>query len=223
MAPAAAPATTDRLLAAATELFARRGFHATSIREIADRAGANVASGHYHYGSKRGLYLQVLRNQFAEVRRTLDRRGARQTPRALRAASRRTLAALLTARVAVMVDVLLGPPPAPHGALMLREMCDPTDALPIIVEEFIAPQMRELEAIIARLVPRAGHHTVRHIASSIVGQALFYRFTMPAMLHMLGRPTYPRGFSRRLSRHISEFSLGGLARTGRPRRSRRVR
>ena len=106
---------------------------------------------------------------------------------------------------------------------MLREMSDPTDALPIIVEEFIQPQMRELEAIVARLAPRAGRATVRHIASSIVGQALFYRFTMPAMLHILGQPTYPRGFARRLAHHISEFSLGGLARTGRPRRRARAR
>jgi AcrR family transcriptional regulator len=206
--------TSDRLLAAATELFARRGFHGTSIRQIAERAGANVAAGHYHYGSKRGLYLQVLRQQFAAVRQMLERRAVLRSPTALRAAGRDELVALLTARIAVMLDVMLGPPPQPHGALMLREMSDPTDALPIIVEEFVRPQMHEMEAVVARLVPRAGRATVQRAAASIVGQVLFYRFTMPVMLRLRRRDAYPHGFNRTIARHVVEFSLGGLARIG---------
>ena len=41
-------ATKHRLLAAATELFAEHGFHGTTIRDIAARAGVNVAAGNYH-------------------------------------------------------------------------------------------------------------------------------------------------------------------------------
>src|SRR2546422_4120500 len=33
----------------------------------------------------------------------------------------------------------IGPPPGLHGTLMQREMCDPSEALPVIVEEFIRP------------------------------------------------------------------------------------
>ena len=62
--------TRDRVLRAATELFAERGFHGTKVRDIAARAGANVAAGNYHFGSKRDLYLEVLRALFAEVRGT---------------------------------------------------------------------------------------------------------------------------------------------------------
>src|SRR5205085_6618416 len=127
-------ATSDRLLAAATDLFASRGFHATSIREIAERAGANVASAHYHYGSKKGLYLHVLRDQFARVRTIVDRHGPVPPPRALRRLPRRELVRLLAGRIETMSEVLLAAPLQPHGALMLREMCDPSDAMPIIVE-----------------------------------------------------------------------------------------
>src|SRR5439155_1211487 len=63
-------------MAAASELFAERGFHRTTVRDIAARARVNVAAGHYHYGSKRALYLAVLRAQFADVRATLQARGA---------------------------------------------------------------------------------------------------------------------------------------------------
>ena len=68
-------ATERRVLRAARALFAERGFHATTMRDIADRAGANLASGHYHFGSKRDLYLAVLRATFAEVRALLERGG----------------------------------------------------------------------------------------------------------------------------------------------------
>jgi len=221
--------TADRLLAAATELFAARGFHGTSIREIAERAGANVAATHYHHGSKEGLYLQVLREQFARVRLALDRHGGTSSPAALRRASRAELVRLLERRVFAMLDVLLGPPPTPHGALMLREMCDPTDALPIIVAEFIAPQVAEMEAIVARLAPQARRETIRDAALGIIGQGVFYRFTMPALLLLLGRDAYPKGFTTRLARAIIDLSLhgldgiGGRAARQRPRARRTAR
>src|SRR5437762_1755255 len=109
MAATPARATPDRLLDAATELFARFGFHGTSIRDIAERAGANVAAGHYHYGSKDGLYLEVLRAQFADIRAELERRGINPSPAALRGAARREVVALLQARITTMLELLLGP------------------------------------------------------------------------------------------------------------------
>lgn len=49
-------ATRERLLMTALRLFAQRGFAATSTREIAQAAGANVAAIAYHFGDKAGLY-----------------------------------------------------------------------------------------------------------------------------------------------------------------------
>src|SRR5256885_3785765 len=45
----------------------------------------------------------------------------------------RSLVDLLRARIKVMLDLLIGPPPGLHGTLMQREMCDPSEALPVIV------------------------------------------------------------------------------------------
>lgn len=201
-------------MAAATELFAAHGFRGTSIRDIAAQAGANVAAGHYHFGSKEGLYLEVLRHQFALVGTLLQRRGVIRSTATLRVAPRHELERQLHTRIQVMLDVLLGPPPQPHGALMLREMCDPTEALPIIVREFIDPQVREMQAVVARLAPRAGVRVVRLIVFSIVAQVLFYRFNLPVLLLYLGQPRYPRGFTTRVARHIARFSLAGIAKAG---------
>jgi AcrR family transcriptional regulator len=52
--------TRAQLLAAATEVLREQGYAATSMRAVADRAGARLSLVHYHFGSKRGLLVAVL-------------------------------------------------------------------------------------------------------------------------------------------------------------------
>jgi AcrR family transcriptional regulator len=211
------------VLRAATELFAERGFHGTKVRDIAERAGANVAAGHYHFGSKRDLYVEVLRATFAHVRAMLARARVRPDAVALGRMSAAQVAALLERRVTTMLGDLLGPPPSLHGALMQREMLDPSDALPIVVAEFIAPMMDETAVIVRRLAPALDDETVRWCVMSIMGQAIFYRFTMPASLRVLGLRAFSPAHARRLAAHIAAFSTGGIARVAATRRSTRAR
>ncbi len=211
-------------MAAASTLFAERGFHGTTVRDIAERAGANVAAGNYHYGSKKALYLEVLRAQFALVRAQLAARRASPQPEELARLDRPALVRILRARVKVMLDILIGPPAGLHGTLMQREMADPSEAMPVIVAEFIRPMFDEMQAIVAQLAPVLDRRTVELCVHSIIGQGLFYRSTMPALLVMFDVPEYPRGLAAELSEHITEFSLGGLqqlaARRDRGRRAR---
>jgi AcrR family transcriptional regulator len=50
----------DQLLAAASEVFVDRGYHATGMDEIADRAGVSKPVLYQHFSSKLDLYLAVL-------------------------------------------------------------------------------------------------------------------------------------------------------------------
>lgn len=52
--------TRDRIIETAEVLFAARGYEGTSLRDITDRAGVNVAAVNYHFGSKEGLLREVL-------------------------------------------------------------------------------------------------------------------------------------------------------------------
>ncbi|MCO4747086.1 MAG: TetR/AcrR family transcriptional regulator [Proteobacteria bacterium] len=49
-----------RLIAAATELFASRGYEGTSVRAICSAAETNLNAVSYHFGGKKGLYVAVL-------------------------------------------------------------------------------------------------------------------------------------------------------------------
>jgi AcrR family transcriptional regulator len=63
--------TRERILNAAEHLFAARGFHGCSIRDITGEAGVDVALANYHFGSKFGLLEAVV------VRRAEDLNGER--------------------------------------------------------------------------------------------------------------------------------------------------
>ena len=52
--------TKVRLIEAAGEEFAGKGFDATRIRTICDRAGANMAAVNYHFGDKEQLYVETV-------------------------------------------------------------------------------------------------------------------------------------------------------------------
>ena len=57
--------TKDKLMDAAEKLFARRGFHGTSLRDITGAAGVDLALVNYHFGSKKQLLAAVLERRGA--------------------------------------------------------------------------------------------------------------------------------------------------------------
>jgi AcrR family transcriptional regulator len=58
--PRESEGTRQRILDAAEKLFARRGFHGVSIRDITRTAGVDVALANYHFGPKKNLLAAVL-------------------------------------------------------------------------------------------------------------------------------------------------------------------
>ncbi|MFG2310448.1 TetR/AcrR family transcriptional regulator [Streptomyces sp. NPDC048566] len=72
-APPPAEASRERIIAAATALFADHGYDGTSTRRIAADAGLNMATVAYHVGGKPDLYREVmLRAHLAEQRVLAD-------------------------------------------------------------------------------------------------------------------------------------------------------
>lgn len=55
--------TRENILDIAEELFALHGFDATSIRDITQKAGANLGAINYHFGSKDGLIELVFKRR----------------------------------------------------------------------------------------------------------------------------------------------------------------
>lgn len=53
-------ATAERLISAATAVFAEKGFDGATVKEIAKRAGVNISLISYHFNGKEGLFRTCL-------------------------------------------------------------------------------------------------------------------------------------------------------------------
>jgi TetR/AcrR family transcriptional regulator len=62
----------ERLLIAARELFAVRGYSATSVREIVEAAQVSKPSLYYYFGSKEGIYLELMQSTYTDFRELTD-------------------------------------------------------------------------------------------------------------------------------------------------------
>jgi AcrR family transcriptional regulator len=56
--------TKQKIIDAATMLFAQKGYHAVGIREITRTADVNIAMVNYHFGGKLGILKEIINRAF---------------------------------------------------------------------------------------------------------------------------------------------------------------
>ena len=202
---AAADDTRRRIIESAGEVFAERGFHSATVREITDKAGANIAAIHYHFRDKVELYAAALRLAHSAAAPISSQTG---TPKQK-----------LRGFIFSFLRHLLDPSrPRWHGRLMAREMTEPTAALDQVVSESIRPRCESLRLIIEELCARKLTRDEIALATcSIVGQCLFYLHARPVVERLFPDLRCGPGEIDRLAQHITEFSLPGVRRLGQPR------
>jgi AcrR family transcriptional regulator len=64
--------TRQKVIDAASSLFFQKGFHGTSVRDIADKASVNVSLISYYFKSKQGLLEYAVTNYYEEYLKTLE-------------------------------------------------------------------------------------------------------------------------------------------------------
>jgi AcrR family transcriptional regulator len=78
MATRPSKTTSDRIIKAASRVFAESGFQGASVRRIVARADVNQAAINYHFGSKEALYRAVLQKALQVLMK--DDAAAQATP-----------------------------------------------------------------------------------------------------------------------------------------------
>jgi len=63
----------DKILAAAVQLFAEYGYHAATMRDIAQIAGIQAANIYYHYPSKQTLLVEIMETHMRKLNANLER------------------------------------------------------------------------------------------------------------------------------------------------------
>src|SRR6476620_4279342 len=201
--------TRARIAEAAGEIFAERGFDSTTVRDICQRAGANVAAVNYYFGDKQRLYVEAV------VRAHRWRMEQASLPEWTEGTSAEIkLEDFITTFIR---RVLTGPEDTWHTKLMMREMANPTAACAALVQSSIKPQFEILISILRELMPEdASADQLQLTAFSIVGQCLFYHFADPVIRNLLTDKQYSELDIATIAQHILRFSLASIERTSRP-------
>jgi AcrR family transcriptional regulator len=197
--------TRQRLLEAAGEAFAERGFRDATLRDICRRADANIAAVKYHFGDKEQLYAQAV--QYAHQRATHhDVVGAVAAAKDL--PSDRRLHAFVRA---FLTGILEEGRPAWHAKLFAREIAEPTHVLDEIARQVVRPRLAALAGIIRDILgPNVPPALLQKCARSIVGQILFYHFARPMLERVFPDEPLDASAVDPLTDHITAFSLHAL-------------
>jgi AcrR family transcriptional regulator len=198
--------TRRRLLEAAGQVFAEKGFDRATGKEICGRAGANTAAVNYYYGGIDGLYAAVVREAHA-----------RFVPLAAAAAAvagKADARAKLEAILELLVRALAGPAASSWALRVLaREIAAPSPALDALREKEFLPKTRLLRAIVAELTGLPEEHpAVARGCISVIGACfpllLLDRRTLKRAFPNLGLTPADTGA---WVRHLLRFALAGLA------------
>lgn len=160
---------TERILAAAAQVFAGFGFEGARVDEIARRAGVNKAMLYYHVGDKAALYEAVLLRNFEIVEAAVATAAARDQPADDR----------LRGVIAAMVHSLQALPE--HPPIMLREIAAGATNLPEPVVERVRAILEHVRSVLADGVAEGTLRPVNPLLThlTLVGTVVFVSAVRP--------------------------------------------
>lgn len=195
--------TKERLLVAAGPIFAQHGFDRATVREICDAAGANVASIHYHFGDKWGLYVATVE----EAHRLLN--DAVPPPDWNSEISpHEKLAGFVRVMFLRMMDV--------HGIgwpaeLLLREIVSPTAVCDSLIERSFRSHFEALLITIGELVSQpVQRDELERLAFAVIAQCFHHRMAGPFLKRISTVPAEQRDDLEAAIAHVTRFSLTAI-------------
>jgi AcrR family transcriptional regulator len=197
--------TRQRLLDAASEVFADKGYRDASIAEICERARTNVAAVNYHFGDKESLYIQAWRHSFFESVKAHAPDGGVSEDAPPEERLRGRVVALLH-RIADESNK--------EFFIVHKELANPTGLLEDVMREELRPLQEKMEILVRELLgPHALDMQVRFCVISIISQCInpmLVRRTRKEKRDSKGGP--PRiDDIEAYANHVVKFSLAGIA------------
>lgn len=162
----------ERLLDAASVLFAEQGFAETSTREICTAAGLNPGAIHYHFGDKDGLYRAVLARPLEVM--SAQHQGFADPGLSLREGLGRFFGSFLS-EAANELEL----------RLHLRELINPSPVYAQTIQAHIGPNQRALSELLARhMGAEPDDESVLQLGYGLVAMAQDYCLSR-AFMHLL--------------------------------------
>lgn len=208
--------TKDRILDAAEELFAERGYYGVSIRDITRHAGVELALANYHFGPKEDLFRHVIGRRAEEnSRRQMD-----SLARAHEAAGDRPpgIEALVRAFCEPMFErTMRGGPGWKHYLQLLSHTANTRQS-----HGFLAPMNERYDPVVAAYteafkaaLPAASPRNIHYSVFFLQGAIVYALAETGAINRQSGDLVDASDFDAILDRMVPYFAAGFYALAGR--------
>jgi AcrR family transcriptional regulator len=182
----------QQIMDAAVELFSRRGYAATSVRQIADHVGVTAAMVHYYFGNKHSLLEEALRQSLEPLAAAVAE---------MREQGRAPPAEIMQLLLGVFADK----PDLP--VLMTREVLLPGGAMQQqFIEEFAPRLGGALPGLVA--AEQAAGRLRKDADPALVSLALLALCVFPFISRGLSEPVLGVSFHRAGIRKLHEATVG---------------
>jgi AcrR family transcriptional regulator len=197
-----ADSTRDRLLEAAQEVFAERGFAAASVREICAKAGVNIAAVNYYFRDKERLYIEAVKA--AHCCAMAEPPMPDWTPDT-------SAFEKLRGFIRVMTERMLRESKPHTTQLMMRELSQPTAACAETVRDSIRPVADVLMSIMRELLPNVSDEECYLFGFSVMGQILIYKQSRPVVRGLIGSEADDQLSAAQIAEHVYRVMQPAIA------------
>lgn len=193
--------TRERILDAARDLFAERGYRGTTVRDITTAAKANIAAIGYYFESKDGLYAAVLQSLVGPLDERV--RWACHLPRP-------PLDRVEFLARAVFDHIRLRPQ---MPGIMVRELAGGDDLNPVVIGTF----SRLLPVITQVIKDGQRDGTIREgdpvlLVTSILAQPIYLGLARRMLSRLAGLDLQNDATAQRMADHVAAIVRAALAR-----------
>jgi AcrR family transcriptional regulator len=176
--------TRAALISAGLKLFGQKGVEATSTREIAAEADANIASIAYHFGGKEGLRLACASHVADQLKIVA---GASFLEGPAEPDTAEILSRFEAGLTAMLHFLLLRPEAREVAAFILREVSAPGPAIDVIYRELFGPVHTALCRLWGSVTGAEPESEANKIAVfALIGQVVYFRIGLPLVMRRMG-------------------------------------
>ena len=198
--------TRKRLLEAAEELFAQKGFDGTAVRDITTKAKRGPASINYFFGDKRELYEELFRLRLREMNESR----VNTIEIVMSDKDKPTLEKLLYAYSVDFIKPFLDPQQSQRFMqLFFRELAEQRLPKNMFLDELAAPSIAAMEEAIAVICPNINEHDALMSILSLTGQLVHITQVKVLFEGAKGHSITSINIDEAID-HIVKFSVAGI-------------
>ncbi len=202
--PDARFSTKQRILGAAEDLFARRGFAGASLRQVTAAAKVNLAAVNYHFGSKDRLIEEVFRRRLDELNagrlRALKRALAQPQP---------TLEGVLAAFIKPALELSLDREGGSAFVRVLaRAYAEHNERLRKFLSDNYGHVLKEFAAAFGRQLPQLDKEELYWRLDIVAGALTYAMADFGVIKRRSGQSE--REFRERAAEHLIRFAAAGM-------------